>query len=712
MQEQTQIQPQSDKMRQALDSLNEAQRQAAIHHTGPAVVFAGAGSGKTRVITHRIALLVDSGVPAQKILAVTFTNKAAKEMRERTRHLEPTAGFAHIATFHSACTRWLREFAAKLGFTSDFSIYDDNDSLSLLRAICKELQIRKDDVSPNEYKAAISKAKTLGWLPADAASQPSAERFFPKAGLQVYRRYQEALANANAMDFNDLLLNVCLLLRRDREVLDILRRRYHYIMVDEYQDTNFPQFQLVTALTESTGNLFVVGDDDQSIYSWRGADPTNILEFSNRYRDAVQYRLEQNYRCTGNIVKAANALIQNNQERASKELWTDSEPGPLIDFIQEFDSDSEAWFIIEEIERDSGRFAQEEIAIFYRTNAQSRILEDTLRRRNIPYQIYGALRFYDRAEIKDMLAFLRLVVNPRDDIALKRVLNIPARGIGAKALDIIAMTAQADGASMLEGIAKLSQEAIPRLSGKLKAFMEFYEGLKAELAQASLNECVSIVMSRTGYSDYLKKKFPQQQEDKLANALELSAAMSDYEESNPDATLSSWLADISLMGSEEQSEGGVTLMTLHSAKGLEFDRVFIAGFEDGLTPHSNSLDNKQSVEEERRLVYVGITRARKKLTLASAARRRMYNTWHANNPSRFLREIPRDVLEISGSQEVPEIDIQEEAFHLRIGGGVVHPAYGRGVVKGIDEELGGLRVTVYFPEHGMRRVSGTQLETI
>ena len=393
--------------------LNPMQEQAVAHQSGPLVVFAGAGSGKTRVITTRIAKLIDQGVRPNSILAVTFTNKATREMKERIVGLSDRGFLVHVATFHSACTRWLREFADQLGYTTSFSIYADTEVKSALKSILKDLKIDEQEHSIGDYRAAIAKAKTYGWLPSDIDSGVGQSEIFPPLGVEVYKRYQEGLAQSNSMDFNDLLMNMLLLLRRNEQVRETLRRRYKHILVDEYQDTNPTQFAIINYLVNDDRNLCVVGDDDQSIYSWRGANPSNIMNFKDNFPGATEIRLEQNYRCSGNIIKAATALVGHNKFRVEKTLWTANEAGQKINFSYDYDGDAEAWWVVEQIKDEARSYSYDEIAIFYRTNAQSRILEDSLRKEKIPYRIYGSVRFYDRLEVKDILAYLRLVINPR-----------------------------------------------------------------------------------------------------------------------------------------------------------------------------------------------------------------------------------------------------------------------------------------------------------
>lgn len=634
--------PRSAAMQAAFETLNPQQQLAASHKDGPLVVFAGAGSGKTRVITQRVALLLDNFVPASKILAVTFTNKAAKEMKERIERLTSRAGFVTIGTFHAVCARWLREFGEKLGFTPQFVIYDEADAISLLKKIFKDLGMDKESKTPKDYKYSISAAKNLGLLPDDLLRRIDlCERLFPHGSIEVYKAYQKALKDADAMDFDDLLLHMVQLLKKDQEVLDILGSRYQYVMVDEYQDTNKTQFALITSLVSRHQNLFVVGDDDQSIYSWRGADPSNILNFSKMFSTAKEIRLEQNYRCSRHIVDAASALIANNQHRADKKLWTDNPSGSLIQVVKEHDHESEAWFIATEVKSSLMRFDKNQIAVFYRTNAQSRVFEDTFRFYQIPYQIFGALRFYDRAEVKDIVAYLRLIHNHQDEVALRRILNVPTRGLSDKTFDLIEQITQKTGVCSFQALIQISQLGIARISGKVKEFIDMIFYFSSLIEKTLPSVLVQQLIEKIDYSSYAQKKYPEQHLDKMENVYEIAAALSAYEEKNPQATISSWLADISLLGSEEDTKDGVSLMTLHAAKGLEFEKVFIAGFEDGLIPHSNSLDDPITLEEERRLMYVGITRAKQELTFSYARKRLIYNHWTSNIPSRFLKEIPK-----------------------------------------------------------------------
>lgn len=706
-----------------LDGLNDVQRRAASHLDGPLVVFAGAGSGKTRIITHRIAWLIERGVPPWEILAVTFTNKAAQEMRNRVERLTPFGGRSLIATFHSACARWLREFAPELGYTSDFTIYDDSDQLSAIKTVLAELNVKLDEeTTPHEFKAAINKVKTMAMLPSDERLAREYADLMPAAGVQVYKRYQEYLAACNAMDFGDLIMNALLLLRRNAAVRDLLQRRYRYVLVDEYQDTNRTQFELIARLAERHKNLFVVGDDDQSIYSWRGAVPSNIIDFDKVYPDAVKVTMEQNYRCTANIVNAANAMIGHNKYRVSKRLFTENDAGERIIYRLETDNEIEAWWVIEQIKGERERFDLKDVAIFYRTNSQSRLLEDALRRENLPYQIYGTVRFYDRTEVKDLMAYFRSLVNPNDDVSLKRILNVPSRGIGKKAEETLEAEASRRGLPLVKAMEQIVAENVPKLAPKIAEFMALHKRLQKKLLEAPLDEVLEALLNEIGYLEYVAKKFPDQAQDKIENVHELGAALADFAGAYPDAGIAEWLQSVTLASSESESKGGVSLMTLHMAKGLEFSRVFIVGMEEGLLPHRSSMDADESLEEERRLFYVGMTRAKEKLSLAGAYRRRMYNSWSANRPSRFLTEIPTELFQPTtevenaylrgsgsayddGVHYAYDDDYRQVASTVTPGMSVKHPTYGKGIVEQVVEEFGVPKAVVRFAEFGLRKVA-------
>jgi DNA helicase-2/ATP-dependent DNA helicase PcrA len=719
-----------------LDRLNPSQRSAALHRDGPAVVFAGAGSGKTRIITTRIAWLIDEcRISPWEILALTFTNKSAGEMRERVLALSPIADKALISTFHSACARWLREFAPELGFTSEFSIYDDTDQQSVIKKIIQLGNIKLDkDTSVAEYRHAINHAKTLGLFPSDRETHKQIFRgFMPEGGVEVYAAYQENLALANAMDFGDLIMNMILLLRVNERVRRIMQSRYRYILVDEYQDTNKPQIELLRHIAERHENLFVVGDDDQSIYSWRGAVPANIIDFDKAYKNVQTFKLEENYRCSGTIVNAASSVVGNNLKRADKTLKTSNPKGELIDFRYETDGEFEALWVAETIKREVISYPYEDVAIFYRTNSQSRLIEDALRKEKIPYRIFGTVRFYDRVEVKDVMAYIKLIVNPRDDVSFMRAVNIPSRGLGDTAVDTVLARGRGKNISAYEAARELAGEGLPRLSSKLAVFIDLMESLKLRMAALPLPEFLESLIESINYFSYLAKKYPDQAEEKEDNVMELVSAITEYVAAHTGATLADWLQATMLASDVEGDVSGVNMMTLHMAKGLEFNRVYLVGLEDGLLPHFNSYDDKAALEEERRLLYVGMTRAKKKLSLSAAYMRRTYGQTQANQVSRFLREIPDQYVNIltppgvhSTVEETSKPSHQRQDLDggqyydyareygdssemIELGTCVKHPTYGPGTVEQIETNYGRPKVIVRFKGIGLRRVEAHHL---
>jgi DNA helicase II / ATP-dependent DNA helicase PcrA len=712
-----------------LSRLNPAQLEAVKYQGGPLVVFAGAGSGKTRIITSRIAYLIQQGVPPREILAVTFTNKAAGEMRERVEALIPDGKRCLIATFHSACTRFLREFAEELGFEPDFTIYDQQDSQGALKTVIAEAKLELGDNSLDDYQNAISRAKTKGIHSSDALQLAGMDaRMFPPWGAEIYDRYQAYLAKCNAMDFGDLILNLLLLLRNNSKVRGILQNRFSHVLVDEYQDTNPTQFELISYLVEKTKNLFVVGDDDQSIYSWRGATPANIIEFRRLFPGSHHITLSQNYRCTKNIVGAASALIRHNVTRVEKELWTDNEAGDFIQFSQEPDGSIEAMAVVDSIVREARQFANSQIAVFYRTNSQSRQLEEAFIRANVPYRVFGSLKFYERMEVKDILAYLRFLANSRDDVSFRRIINTPPRGLGDAAVAQIASEAISKNISMFEAAKLLAEAKLPRISAKLGAFVGMISGLQRVIPTVSLSDLLAELLDQTDYRNYLRKRFVDQYPDKIENIHELGTSIAEFVHKRPADSLVDWLQSIALVSAEEEAVDGVNLMTLHMAKGLEFKRVYIVGVEDGLIPHRSSMESAAELEEERRLLYVGMTRARERLSLFCAAQRRNFDQYVANRPSRFLREIPTQFFEpvpvpaavdsyrrSDGRPSHTASDSDSDGYHYDYdelsddrsvipGSSVVHLTYGNGVVRELVAEFGKEKVIVDFSHFGAKKV--------
>lgn len=642
-----------------LTHLNIPQREAVLHGEGPLLILAGAGSGKTRVITHRIAhLITERGVEPQHILAVTFTNKAAKEMAERvsallSRRSRPTSSAPTVSTFHSACGRILRQDIQHLGYDRSFAIYDDKDSERLLKEILKELDIDEKRFTPAATGGWIDECKNRGLWPDEVQQGDMRDQLFAR----IYAAYQERLKRCNALDFGDLILLTVRLLEQHPSLLKQWQERFRWLLVDEYQDTNPAQYRLIRLLAGNRRNLCVVGDDDQSIYSWRGADIRNILEFEKDFPDVTIVRLEQNYRSSGRILKAAGAVVSRNFGRKVKTLWTSNPEGEPIRILQQESDRDEARFVAAETSRlVSSELRLNDIAVFYRTNAQSRLIEETLAANGTPYHIVGGVRFYSRLEVKDILAYLRLIDNPSDDISLRRIINVPARGIGGTTLDRIASLASTRQSTMTEAIS-LAASGQGGLSQGTRSKVESFSSLVTRFREQSsilpLPGLVKMVMDESGYLARLKESRDPDDLERIENLEQLLAAVEEFSESNPDSALSDYLEQVSLVSDIERGDAGqpsVTLMTLHSAKGLEFKAVFIIGMEERLFPHMRSLDDMDAMEEERRLCYVGMTRARELLYLLHAKRRHMFGQEQANLPSRFLKEIPSE--HVSGGSHV------------------------------------------------------------
>lgn len=634
-----------------LKNLNPPQKEAVLHGEGPLLILAGAGSGKTRVITHRIVNLIHNhGVRAWNILAVTFTNKAAKEMAERVGKLLGGGDLPRISTFHSACGYILRKEIHHLGYESNFAVYDDRDAERLLKDVLIQLDLDDKKFPAKVIGAKIDDYKNRGLFPEDIDSVSTGDIFNSKV-VEVYACYQERLRKCNALDFGDLMIQTVRLLTKFPEVRHRYQERFQWIMVDEYQDTNPVQYHLIRLLAGERKNLCVVGDDDQSIYSWRGADIRNILEFEKDFPGVKVIRLEQNYRSTSRILKAAGEVVKQNFGRKGKTLWTENPEGEPIQY-RRVDSDrEEARFVSREIYKLRGTgIPLEEMAVFYRTNAQSRQIEEALVSEAIPYHIVGGVRFYARMEIKDILAYLRVLDNPADEISLKRIINVPARGIGAATIDRISFQAASNGTTLYQALQEAPTGSLlgsgPR--GKVAAFAIMMESFRDLLASKDLVNITRVVMEESGYLTRLKESRDEEDAERLENLEQLVAAVEEFSEKNPEAGLSEFLEQVSLVSDLEQDEHGkpsVTLMTLHAAKGLEFKAVFMIGMEERLFPHIRALDDLDGMEEERRLCYVGMTRARERLYLLNARRRYLFGQEQSNQPSRFLRDIPAELLD-------------------------------------------------------------------
>ena len=651
------------------DKLNEPQREAVYHTDGPLLILAGAGSGKTRVLTHRIAYLIgERGVDAWNILAITFTNKAAEEMRQRVDNL---VGFGAesvwVSTFHSACVRILRRFIDRLGYENHFTIYDTDDQKTLIKEVCRKVDVDTKVFKERSLLSAISSAKNEMILP-DEFELNAGGDFAKMKIAKVYREYEAQMRANNALDFDDLLVKTVQLLQTQPDVLESYQERFRYIMVDEYQDTNTVQFQLVSLLAGKYKNLCVVGDDDQSIYKFRGANIRNILDFEHEFPDAKVIKLEQNYRSTGNILNAANSVIANNRGRKEKSLWTENGEGELIRLRQFDTAFDEADFIGEDIKsavRQGGSY--NDSAVLYRTNAQSRLLEEKFIAMNIPYKIVGGVNFYARREIKDLLAYLKTIDNGRDDVAVRRIINVPKRGIGLTTINRIQESATERGIGFYEALLAPGLIAgVGRSATKLDSFAALIEYFKTLAEEMNITDLLQEVIEKTGYIESLENEDKEEAKTRKENIDELISKAATYEESCQDkdekATLSGFLEEVALVAdidSLDEDQEYVVLMTLHSAKGLEFPRVYLAGMEDGLFPGYMSINagDREELEEERRLCYVGITRAEQELTLTSARRRMVHGETQYNPMSRFVKEIPRELLDTGNKKFTQETEM-------------------------------------------------------
>lgn len=719
-------------MQSLLDGLNREQQQAVQHTEGPLLILAGAGSGKTKVLTVRIAYLLAQGVNPYEILAITFTNKAAKEMKSRVEGLVgDVANRIWLSTFHSFCAKFLRfELDNFLGYNSNFTIYDTSDSQVVIKAALKALNLDDKYYPVGAMISAISDAKNKLMFASDYRKQ--ARDFYQQKVADVYEYYERELRKNNALDFDDLLLVAVKLLQSNAAVLEKYSKRFKYVMIDEYQDTNHAQYLLAYLLSSHWKNIAVVGDADQSIYAWRGADIQNILDFEKDYPNCTSIKLEQNYRSTKIILDAANAVIDNNEGRPEKKLWTDKVEGAKIQHFTAQSEHEEAAFIGDTIvkKHDIHGVPYGDMAILYRTNAQSRVLEEALIKRALPYTMVGGTKFYDRKEIKDVLAYLRVLYNPFDDLSLLRIINVPKRSIGATTVSKLQDYARENGTSLFMTLTQL--HLVDTIKGKTKEKLEEFGilifTLVAEMDDKSVLDILEAILDRTGYLAQLEESTDPQDQARAENIGELLSVAKDFQDTNPTGTVEDFLEQVALVNdvdSFEQEESKVTLMTLHAAKGLEFPIVFLGGLEEGLFPHSRTLMNPEEIEEERRLAYVGITRAEKELYISNATTRTVFGRTSSYLPSRFIDEIPAELVDsLRAKRRIPD-DIKptvprhmsvasrpvtkpiirnEVIADWKVGDTAIHSKWGNGKVVDVSGEGAGMKLTIEFPTQGVRVV--------
>ena len=719
-------------MNSLLTGLNKEQQQAVQHTEGPLLILAGAGSGKTKVLTVRIAHLLAQGVNPYEILAITFTNKAAKEMKSRVESLVgDVANRIWLSTFHSFCAKFLRfELDNFLGYNSNFTIYDTSDSQAVIKAALKALNLDDKYYPVGAMIGAISDAKNKLLFASDFRKQ--ARDFYQQKVADVYEYYERELRKNNALDFDDLLLVAVKLLQSNEAVLDKYSKRFRYVMIDEYQDTNHAQYLLAKLLASHWKNIAVVGDADQSIYAWRGADIQNILDFEKDYPNCTSIKLEQNYRSTKIILDAANAVIENNEGRPKKNLWTDKTEGAKIQHFTAQSEHEEAAFIGDTIAKkhDIHGVPYGDMAILYRTNAQSRVLEEALIKRALPYTMVGGTKFYDRKEIKDVLAYLRVLYNPFDDLSLLRIINVPKRSIGATTVAKLQDYARANGTSLFMTLTQL--HLVDTIKGKTKEKLEEFGilifTLVAEMEDKTVLDILESILDRTGYLAQLEESTDPQDQARAENIGELLSVAKDFQDTNPNGTVEDFLEQVALVNdvdSFEQEEFKVTLMTLHAAKGLEFPIVFLGGLEEGLFPHSRTLMNPEEIEEERRLAYVGITRAEKELYISNATTRTVFGRTSSYLPSRFIDEIPEELVDgLRAKRKVPDDIKRHVPQHMsvtsrpvtkpivrneviadwNIGDTAIHSKWGNGKVINVAGEGAGMKLTIEFPTQGVRVV--------
>ena len=708
-----------------LETLNPIQREAVLHTEGPVLIVAGAGSGKTRALTHRIAFLIEErGVAPGEILAITFTNKAAREMAERVESLMGTriSKGMWILTFHSTCARILRREHARLGLPSSFSIYDGGDTERLISTVLRDLGIDPKRFAPRAMAAGIGKAKDHLISASEFAEQ--AGNFYEKTVAEVYAGYEKKLAAAGALDFDDLIVRTVRLFQDNPAVLEHYQERFRYILIDEYQDTNRAQYHLVNMLAAKYRNLCVVGDADQGVYSWRGATIQNLLDFERDYPDAEVFLMEQNYRSTQAILSVANALIEQNVQRKPKSLWTETPGGELTVRYRADNEHEEALFVGEEIERlvaDEGH-RYRDVAVFYRTNAQSRVLEDIFMRAGIAYRVVGGVRFYERKEVRDALAYLRLLVNPQDLMSARRVINTPKRGIGDATIAALESFATQESIPFLAAARRADEISVlaTRARGAVAGFVALMDRLEEMYqAGAAASRMVEAVAEESGYIAELEAERTVESEGRVENLRELGGVAAEFEARFPEGSIADFLEQVALVTEQDEYDeeaSTVTLMTLHNAKGLEFPVVFIVGLEDGIFPHYRSMGDSAQLEEERRLAYVGITRARERLYLCHAWSRTIWGSTNYNPPSRFLSEIPSDLLreiESNGSSQrlrgrvgvsVTSGGARREPPAVSAGDTVLHDRWGEGVVVSVSGSGSDAEATVAFEDEGEKRL--------
>ncbi len=702
-----------------LAALNPAQRKAAEITEGPVLILAGPGSGKTRVIAHRVAYLIKiCGVNPYHIMAVTFTNKAAREMKERLEQLLGQAVEAlTLGTFHAICARILRREGEVIGLDSSFVIYDEEDQLSLIKQALEELSLDPKQYAPRSLHSAISAVKSRLISPQSYAQRISS--YFEEIAHRVYQRYQGLLTQSQAVDFDDLLMKTVQLFDDNPKILSRYQSHYVHILVDEFQDTNIAQYMLMKQLAGKYHNICVVGDPDQSIYSWRFADLHNILNFEKDYPEAKVVKLEQNYRSTKTILEVASDIISTNVQRKPKELWTENEAVSKVSIIENYSEEEEAQFVVSEAEKlvSQDKISLKDCAVMYRVNAQSRVLEETFMRYGVPYRLVGGTRFYQRREVKDIIAYLRLIHNPQDNVSLARVINVPGRGIGQRTLGHLQSWARAHDASLYEASGQAAEEKVLRshINQVLIGFSALIHELIAQKRELSLVELLAEILERTKYREYIQGK--EGGEERWENVMELKSVAREYDELNPEEALATFLEKVSLVSDIDELDekaDAVTLITLHKAKGLEFPVVFIVGMEEGILPYRKSFDAPEEMEEERRLCYVGVTRAKKRLYLLRSHRRSLFGSSSANLPSRFLKDISPHLVTTKGLWEEPSLiapqtslkadSCQLIALSLRVGDWVRHPKFGDGIVMNCSPSRGDHEVTVAFEEAGGKKL--------